>query len=80
VVLGQRGGSDRPELLVHSLPEMGYSHSCRLGAPAGRYPVGVLAQTDPTGLSSPAGQLVILFGLLAALAVLIRWWWQHRGR
>jgi len=40
----------------------------------------VLAQADPTGLSSTAGQLVILFGLLAALAVLIRWWWQHRGR
>jgi hypothetical protein len=35
---------------------------------------------DPTGLSSTAGQLVILFGLLAFLAVLIRWWWQQRNR
>jgi hypothetical protein len=40
----------------------------------------VLAQTDPTGLSSTAGQLVIILGLLAVLAVLIRWWWQQRGR
>ncbi|MGH3941035.1 MAG: hypothetical protein ACRDTG_20830 [Pseudonocardiaceae bacterium] len=40
----------------------------------------MFAQVDPTGLSSTAGQLVILVGLLAALAVLIRWWWQHRGR
>jgi hypothetical protein len=35
---------------------------------------------DPTGLSSPIGQLVILFGLLAALAVLVRWWWYNRRR
>ncbi|MGH3914749.1 MAG: hypothetical protein ACRDTC_15275 [Pseudonocardiaceae bacterium] len=40
----------------------------------------MLAQADPTGLSSPAGQLVILLGLLAALVVLLRWWWQQRGR
>lgn len=39
-----------------------------------------LAQGDPTGLSSTTGQLVILFGLLAALLVLIRWWWEQRGR
>jgi hypothetical protein len=38
-----------------------------------------LAQ-DPTGLSSPFGQLVVLLGLLAALTVLLRWWWQNRGR
>jgi hypothetical protein len=40
----------------------------------------VLAPGDPSGLSSTAGQLVILFGLLSALLVLIRWWWQQRGR
>lgn len=40
----------------------------------------MLAQADPTGLSSTTGQLVILFGLLATLAVLIRWWWQQRDR
>lgn len=40
----------------------------------------MLAQGDPTGLSSVTGQLVILLGLLAALAVLLRWWWQQRGR
>jgi hypothetical protein len=32
----------------------------------------VFVQDDPTGLSSTAGQLVILFGLLCALVVLIR--------
>lgn len=80
VVMGQRGGSDRSELLVHPLPEVGYPHSARLGARLRGYRAGVLTQADPTGLSSTAGQLVILFGLLAALVVLIRWWWQQRGR
>lgn len=32
VVMGQRGGPDRAELLIHSLPEMGYPHPSRLGA------------------------------------------------
>ncbi|HEU0129069.1 MAG TPA: hypothetical protein VFQ48_10760 [Pseudonocardiaceae bacterium] len=40
----------------------------------------MFTQADPTGLWSTTGQLVILFGLLAALVVLIRWWWQQRGR
>jgi hypothetical protein len=40
----------------------------------------VFTSDDPTGLSSTTGQLVILFGLLSALVVLIRWWWQQRGR
>jgi hypothetical protein len=38
-----------------------------------------LAQ-DPTGLSSPLGQTVVLIGLLASLVVLLRWWWQNRNR
>lgn len=50
------------------------------GACRPRYGEEMLAQGDPTGLSSTTGQLVMLFGLLAALAVLIRWWWQQRGR
>jgi hypothetical protein len=41
--------------------------------------MSVLAQ-DPTGLSSPVGRLVVLFGLLASLAVLLRWWWYNRRR
>ena len=36
-----------------------------------------LAQ-DPTGLSSPLGQIVVLIGLLASLTLLLRWWWQNR--
>ena len=39
----------------------------------------LLAQ-DPTGLSSPLGQLVVLAGLLASLTLLVRWWWHNRGR
>jgi hypothetical protein len=35
---------------------------------------------DPTGLSSPLGQAVVLVGLLAALAVTVRWWWRNRRR
>ena len=40
----------------------------------------VLTSPDPTGLSSPLGQLVVLAGLLASLVVLGRWWWQQRKR
>jgi len=35
---------------------------------------------DPTGMSSPLGRLVVLIGLLAALAVTVRWWWSNRRR
>ncbi len=40
----------------------------------------VLAQSDPTGFSSPVGRLVVLAALLASLVVLLRWWWQQRKR
>jgi hypothetical protein len=46
----------------------------------GRYRDEVFTPDDPTGLSSTVGQLVILAGLLASLAVLIRWWWHQRKR
>jgi hypothetical protein len=39
-----------------------------------------LAAADPTGLSSPLGQIAILAGLVAALLVALRAWWQRRGR
>jgi len=35
---------------------------------------------DPTGLSSPIGQLVILAALVSWLLVVLRWWWQQRKR
>jgi hypothetical protein len=38
------------------------------------------APGDPTGLSSPLGRVVVLVGLLAALAVTLRWWWTNRRR
>jgi hypothetical protein len=43
---------------------------------------GVLAVAaqDPTGLSSPIGRLVVLAGLVAALVLALRWWWQNRNR
>ncbi len=40
----------------------------------------LLAQGDPTGLSSPLGQAVVLVGLLTSLVLLLRWWWQQRRR
>jgi hypothetical protein len=40
----------------------------------------MLPTPDPTGLSSPLGQLVILAGLVASLVVAGRWWWQQRKR
>jgi hypothetical protein len=42
--------------------------------------MSVLLGQELTSLSSPLGQLVILIGLLASLTVLLRWWWQNRGR
>jgi hypothetical protein len=42
--------------------------------------LSVLAQSDPTGFSSPVGRLVVLAALLASLVVLLRWWWQQRKR
>lgn len=42
--------------------------------------VAAVAQGEPTGLSSPLGQLVVLAGLVASLTVLIRWWWRYRRR
>lgn len=35
---------------------------------------------DPTGFSSPVGQLMVLMMLLTSLTLLLRWWWQNRGR
>jgi hypothetical protein len=80
MIMSQCGGPHRTELLIHPLPEMGYPHFLRLWARPQGYRDGVFSQSDPIGLSSTAGQLVILFGMLAALVVLIRWWWQQRGR
>jgi len=40
----------------------------------------MLTTPDPTGLSSPLGQLVVLAGLVASLVVLLRWWWRQRKR
>jgi MYXO-CTERM domain-containing protein len=40
----------------------------------------VFSSADPTGMSSPIGQLVTLAWLLAGLVVLLRWWWQQRKR
>jgi hypothetical protein len=41
--------------------------------------MSVLAQ-DPTGLSSPLGQLAMAVGLVAAVVVTLRWWWTNRKR
>lgn len=35
---------------------------------------------DPTGFSSPVGQLVSLLVVLTALALAIRWWLHNRNR
>jgi hypothetical protein len=49
-------------------------------------PIGVLAAalldsgSDPTGLSSPLGRIVVLLGLVASLTLMLRWWWQNRRR
>jgi hypothetical protein len=35
---------------------------------------------DPTGFSSPLGQVVVLLMLLTSLTLLLRWFWQNRRR
>ena len=40
----------------------------------------LLAQGDPTGFSSPLGQVVVLVALATSLVLLLRWWWQQRHR
>jgi hypothetical protein len=40
----------------------------------------LLVQADPTGLSSPLGQLAAVAALLAAIVVGLRWFWFNRRR
>ncbi|WP_297492678.1 hypothetical protein [Pseudonocardia sp.] len=47
--------------------------------PSTLVPLG-LVQGDPTGFSSPLGQVVVGLALLSALVMLIRWWVQNRRR
>ncbi len=35
---------------------------------------------DPTGFSSPFGQVVVLLVVLTSLTLLLRWFWQNRRR
>ncbi|WP_276313904.1 hypothetical protein [Solihabitans fulvus] len=39
-----------------------------------------LLEGDPTGLSSPIGQIAVAAGLLAAIVVGLRAWWFNRKR
>ncbi|WP_268951371.1 hypothetical protein [Saccharopolyspora aridisoli] len=38
----------------------------------------LLLQTDPTGMSTPLGQVVIAATLLAVIALAVRFLWQNR--
>ena len=40
----------------------------------------MFTDADPTGFSSPLGQLVVLAVLVSALVVTARWWWHQRKR
>jgi hypothetical protein len=35
---------------------------------------------DPTGFSSPLGQVIVGLVLLTSLVVLLRWFWTNRRR
>ncbi|WP_257787487.1 MULTISPECIES: hypothetical protein [Actinoalloteichus] len=39
-----------------------------------------LMQTDPTGLSSTTGRLIMAAGLAAAVLVTVSVWWRNRNR
>ncbi|MEU6264070.1 hypothetical protein [Saccharopolyspora shandongensis] len=40
----------------------------------------LLLQADPSGLSTPLGQVVIGAGLLAVVVLAVRFLWEHRNR
>ncbi|WP_255526536.1 hypothetical protein [Saccharopolyspora montiporae] len=40
----------------------------------------VLLQSDPTGLTTPFGRLVMAAGLLVVIALAIRFLWDHRNK
>ena len=40
----------------------------------------MLAQGDPSGMSTPLGKIVIALGLVAVIVVLLRALWHQRGR
>ncbi|MFB9430872.1 hypothetical protein [Streptoalloteichus tenebrarius] len=50
------------------------------GTPPGTTPWALADGADPTGLSSPLGQVVMVAGLLAAIVVGLRWWWGQRRK
>jgi hypothetical protein len=39
-----------------------------------------VAVNDPTGFSSPLGQIIVGLMLLTSLIVLLRWFWTNRRR
>ncbi|GAA3361473.1 hypothetical protein GCM10020366_45540 [Saccharopolyspora gregorii] len=81
MVLGEHLGAQPAELLGHAFAEIGVSHRDQPTERTAGYRRGVLPmQADPTGLSSPLGQLVIAAMLLVAIVVTLRWLWQNRRR
>lgn len=40
----------------------------------------LLAQADPTGLSTPLGKLVIGAGMLVTVVLAVKYLWDHRNR
>jgi len=40
----------------------------------------LLLQEDPTGLSSPLGQVAMVACLVASIVVGLRFWWGNRKR
>ena len=77
VVAGDRSGTHGPELVVHEPAEMGQPHGPHdsLGG------VDLLLTTTAfDSLGGTVGAVVALLGMLAALVVLLRWWFQNRRR
>jgi hypothetical protein len=77
VVAGDGAGTHGPELVVHEPAEMGQPHGPHdsLGG------VDLLLTTTAfDSLGGTVGAVVALLGMIAALVVLLRWWFQNRGR
>ncbi|QUG99383.1 hypothetical protein HUO13_11035 [Saccharopolyspora erythraea] len=42
--------------------------------------IALLAQADPTGMSSPLGRLVVAAGLLVVIVLAVRFLWERRNK
>ncbi|GAA4006922.1 hypothetical protein GCM10022247_30940 [Allokutzneria multivorans] len=71
---GHQLGADLAELVGHPAAEKGDTHREQ------GYARRVFTEDDPTGLSSPLGQLIMAGGLIGVIVYGLIWFRQNRKR